>query len=258
MGNRQKKQEGYVYPQDQVTRSSGYLGTIFLAAAAVLFIAVSVVVLFVKSVSELYLTYMVSAILIAFGIGLIVKYFVTEAYRSMHDYGFSGGALVVVLGACGLARAEQVCAQMAFFVGLLVMAVAMVMLQQALQLHIMRERTWAGVLVISLLTLFAAVLLLFDIGSVTERVTHFAYWVLLAAGVLTLICMVISGIGVKLFAHTEKKELGRMRQEQERAFTREQEKKRLEGAMKKIEAGAHRPSSSDAPPVEENDVHAGE
>ena len=48
--------------------------------------------------------------------------------------------------------------------------------------------------------------------------------------------MVISGIGVRLFLHEEKKELERMRFEQERAFTREQEKKNLEGTMKKIEA----------------------
>ena len=236
MEDNKKKHGAYAFPQDRVTHTSGFLGTIFLAAVAVLFIAVSAVVLFVKSVSELYLTYMVSAILIAFGIGLIVKYFVTEAYRSLHDYGFSGGALVVILGACGLAHAEQVCAQMAFFVCLLVMAVAMVQLQQALQLHIMGQRTWSGVLAISLLTLFAAVLLLFDIGSVTGRVRSFAYWVLLVAGVLTLICMVISGIGVRLFPHEEKKELERMRFEQERAFTREQEKKNLEGTMKKIEA----------------------
>ena len=40
-----------------------------------------------------------------------------------------------------------------------------------------------------------------------------------------------------LFAeYEEKKELERMRFEQERAFTREQEKKNLEGTMKKIEA----------------------
>lgn len=237
-----------------MTHTSGFLGTIFLTAVAVLFIVVSAVMLFVKDISELYLTYMVCAILIAFGIGLIVKYFVTEAYRSLHDYGFSGGALVVILGACGLARADQVCAQIAFFVGLLVLSVAMVMLQQALQLHIMRQRTWPGVLVISLLTLFAALLLLFDIGSVTERVESFAYWVLLAAGVLTLICMVISGIGVKLFLHEEKKEIGRMREEQERAFAREQDRKRLEGTMKKIETDAGKPSAAAVPSEKDTDA----
>lgn len=236
MGENKRKQEPYVHPQDQVTRTSGFLGTIFLAAAAVLFIVVGAVMLFVESISELYLTYMVSAILIALGIGLIVKYFVTEAYRSMHDYGFCGGALIVILGACGLARAGQVSAQIAVFVGLLVLAVAMVMLQQAMQLHIMRQKAWTGVLVVSLLTLLASLLLLFDIGSVAERVNKFAYWVLLFSGILTLACMVISGIGVRLFLNEEKKELRRMRQEQEHAFTREQEQKRLEGTMKEFEA----------------------
>ena len=130
-----KKEKPYVMPQDQLTQTTGWLGTIFLVTVAALFILVGGVMLFVDGIKELYLIYMISALLIALGIGLIVKYFVTEAYRSMHDYGFSGGALIVILGGCSLARAGQLVAQIAAFVGLLVLAVAVVMLQQALQLQ---------------------------------------------------------------------------------------------------------------------------
>ena len=230
-----KKKKPYVMPQDQLTRTTGWLGTIFLATVAALFILVGGVMLFVDGIKELYLIYMISALLIALGIGLIVKYFVTEAYRSMHDYGFSGGALIVILGGCALARAGQLTTQIAAFVGLLVLAVAVVMLQQAMQLHIMRKKVWTVVLAISLVTLLSSVLLLFDIRSVTGKVTGFEYWVLLISGVLTLLCMLISGIGVKIFLHQEHDELLRMQKEQQLSLERDADQKRLESTMKKIE-----------------------
>lgn len=230
-----KKKKTYVMPQDQLTQTTGWLGTIFLVTVAALFILVGSVMLFVDGIKDLYLIYMISALLIALGIGLIVKYFVTEAYRSMHDYGFSGGALIVILGGCALARAGQLTAQIAAFVGLLVLAVAVVMLQQAMQLHIMRKKVWIVVLAISLVTLLSAVLLLFDIQSVTGKADGFAYWVLLIAGVLALLCLLISGIGVRIFQNQEREEMQRMQKEQQLAFAREEEQKRLESTMKKIE-----------------------
>ena len=230
-----KKKKTYVMPQDQLTQTTGWLGTIFLVTVAALFILVGSVMLFVDGIKDLYLIYMISALLIALGIGLIVKYFVTEAYRSMHDYGFSGGALIVILGGCALARAGQLTAQIAAFVGLLVLAVAVVMLQQAMQLHIMRKKVWIVVLAISLVTLLSAVLLLFDIQSVTGKADGFAYWVLLIAGVLALLCLLISGIGVRIFQHQEREEMQRMQKEQQLAFAREEEQKRLVSTMKKIE-----------------------
>ena len=230
-----KKKKPYVMPQDQLTRTTGWLGTIFLATVAALFILVGGVMLFVDGIKELYLIYMISALLIALGIGLIVKYFVTEAYRSMHDYGFSGGALIVILGGCALARAGQLTTQIAACVGLLVLSVAVVMLQQAMQLHIMRKKVWTVVLAISLVTLLSSVLLLFDIRTVTGKVEGFEYWVLLISGVLTLLCMLISGIGVKIFLHQEHDELLRMQKEQQLSLERDADQKRLESTMKKIE-----------------------
>lgn len=227
-------------PQDQLTKTTGLLGTIFLVTVAALFILVGGVMLFVDGIKELYLIYMISALLIALGIGLIVKYFVTEAYRSVHDYSFSGGALIVILGGCALARAVQLTTQIAVFVGLLVLSVAVVMLQQAMQLHIMRKKVWVVVLVIALVTLLASVLLLFDISAVTGNVAGFAYWVLLVAGVLTLLCMLISGIGVKIFQHQEHEEMLRMQKEQQLAFARDEDQKRLETKMKKIEDESER------------------
>lgn len=204
--NRNQKEQSFVAPQEQVSRTTGWMGTIFLAVVAGLFILVGVIMLFVDGIRPLYLTYLMSAMLIVLGIGLIVKYFVTEAYRSMHDYCFSGGALIVILGGCALARKDEITAQIATFVGLLVLAVAVVMLQQSMQLHIMQNRLWIVVLVISLITLISAIVLLFDLKVLTGHIRNLEYWILLIAGFCTLGCMVISGIGVKLFARREEED----------------------------------------------------
>ena len=232
---KQKQKKPYRAAQDQIARTGGHLGTIFLTAVALLFILVGSVMLFVDGVQEQYLVYMISALLIALGIGLIVKYFVTEAYRSMHDYSFSGGALIVILGGSALARAKELTGQISVLAGLLVLAVAVVMLQQALQMHIMRKSVWPVVLTIAVVTLLAAVVLLFDLRFLTGTIEKIAYWILLIAGILTLLCMVISAIGVKLFLHQEKDELVRREKEQQLAFARAVDQERLEQKMKRIE-----------------------
>jgi uncharacterized membrane protein HdeD (DUF308 family) len=232
---KQKKKKNYVHPQDQVTKTASWLGTIFLATLAVIYILIGGVMLFVDGVQERYLIYVISAGLIALGIGLIVKYFVTESYRNMHDYSFSGGVLVVILGCVVLVRAAQFQEKLGFFVGLLVLAAAIAMLQQALQLHITGRKVWCIVMALSAVTLLASLLLLFDLAGIPERVENFPYIVLLFAGVVTLACMVISGIGVQVFLHQEQGEMQRMQQEQREAFEREQEQRKLEETMKKIE-----------------------
>ena len=234
-GSESKQKKPYCAAQDQIARTGGHLGTIFLTAVAALFILVGSIMLFVDGVQERYLVYMISALLIALGIGLIVKYFVTEAYRSMHDYSFSGGALIVILGGSALARAQELTGQISVLAGLLVLAVAVVMLQQALQMHIMRKSVWPIVLTIAVVTLLAAVVLLFDLRFITGNVEKIAYWILLIAGMLTLLCMIISAIGVKLFLHQEHNEMVRMQKEQELAFARAVDQEQLTRKMKQIE-----------------------
>lgn len=234
-GSESKQKKPYRAAQDQIARTGGHLGTIFLTAVAALFILVGSIMLFVDGVQERYLIYMISALLIALGIGLIVKYFVTESYRSMHDYSFSGGALIVILGGSALARAQELTGQISVLAGLLVLAVAVVMLQQALQMHIMRKSVWPIVLTIAVVTLLAAVVLLFDLRFITGNVEKIAYWILLIAGILTLLCMIISAIGVKLFLHQEHNEMVRMQKEQELAFARAVDQEQLTRKMKQIE-----------------------
>jgi uncharacterized membrane protein HdeD (DUF308 family) len=234
MGKHSKKKM-YVHPKDQVTKTASRLGTIFLATLAVFYILVGCVMLFADGARELYLVYVISAVLIALGIGLIVKYFVTEAYRNMHDYSCSLGMLLVILGCVLLVQAGAIMRGLGVFIGFLVLAAALAMFQQAMQLQITGRKAWPVVLVISLVTALASFLLLFDLGNIPEKITNFSYMVLLFAGVMTLLCMVISAVGVRLFLHQEQGEQRRMQKEQQEAFAREQDARRLEETMKKIE-----------------------
>lgn len=214
LGKKEKKiEQPEIAIQNQVSQTANWMGTIFLAAAASFFILVGLIMLFVEGIQPLYLTYLMSTLLIVFGIGMIVRYFVTEAYRSMHDYSFSGGALIVILGGCTLARKAEITAQLGTFIGLLVLAVAVVMLQQAMQLHFMQNRMWPVVLVLSLFTIMTSVVLLFDLKVLTERANKLEYWILLIAGIFTLVSMVISAVGVQMYRISEKKAIERMKKE---------------------------------------------
>jgi uncharacterized membrane protein HdeD (DUF308 family) len=230
---KQKKKKTFVHPRDQVTKTTGWLGTIFLATLAVFYILVGGVMLFVDGARELYLVYVISTVLIALGIGLIVKYFVTESYRNLHDYSCSVGMLLVILGCVLLVQSARILQGLSVFIGFLVLSAALAMFQQAMQLHITNRKVWPLVMAISLVTIVASLLLLFDLGNITEKVSRFPYMVLLAAGVMTLVCMVVSGIGVRLFLHQERGEAMRMQQEQE--IARQQDQRRLEETMKQIE-----------------------
>ncbi len=236
--NKQKQNEPYVAAADRIVRTGRHMGTIFLAAVALLFIIVGSVMLFVEGIQERYLIYLISALLIAFGIGLIVKYYVTEAYRSMHDYSFSAGALIVILGGSALARASELTGQISILAGLFVLATAVVMLQQALQLHVMRKSVWPLVLVLSLLTMLSAVVLLFDLHVLTDNIENIAYWILLLAGILTLICMIIVWVGVRMFLNQEKTELLRRQEDQKQAIERAIEQDHLKQKLKDIESVA--------------------
>jgi amino acid transporter len=101
---------------------------------------------------------------------------------------------------------------------------------------------WTVVIVISAVTLLASFVLLFDLGNVPEKINKFSYMVLLFAGVMTLLCMIISGIGVHVFLRQEQGEAARMQQEQREAFAREEEQRRLEKTMKTIESRSQEPT----------------
>ena len=85
---------------DANRQKENLLGTIFLSVLSVLFIVIGVCVLFVQKIQIVYLLYAIAAIIIVLGIGMMIRYYVRQAYRNVHDYSFSCGALLVILGGC--------------------------------------------------------------------------------------------------------------------------------------------------------------
>ncbi len=209
------KNKEYKNPEDAVARGTKSLGTIFMATAAAVYIIVGAIMLFVQGVKESYLTYTVCTLIIALGIGLVVKYFVTQAYRSVNDYGFSLGIMATVFGCVGLVRSAAVTSSLPVLCGALVVILSVVMLQQAIQLKVLNRVTWIAVLIIALIVLVAGILLVGNIGGITGLAARIEYWFMMIAGVLFLVCLCLSAVGTTRFAKQEAEEI-RKREEEAR------------------------------------------
>ncbi|MCR5388433.1 MAG: hypothetical protein K6E56_04215 [Lachnospiraceae bacterium] len=207
------KNKEYKNPEDEVARGTKSLGTIFMTTAAAVYIIVGAIMLFVQGVKESYLTYTVCTLIIALGIGLVVKYFVTQAYRSVNDYGFAIGIMATVFGCVGLVRSSAVTSSLPVLCGALVVVLSVVMLQQAVQLKVLNRVTWIAVLIIALVVLIAGILLVGNIGGITGLATRIEYWFMMIAGALFLICLALSAVGTTRFAKQEAEEIKKREEE---------------------------------------------
>lgn len=210
------------------------MGTIFLSVLSVLFLAFGACMLFVQRLQVVYVLYAIAAMIIVLGIGMMIRYYVQQAYRNVHDYSFSGGALLVILGGCGLVRADELVKSVPTLIGMLVLILSIIMMQRALQilsvaklcltadrlkampLSKMLQASWISIMVLSLLTLLEAILLLCGVSAITGRIDKFEYWALMISGILMLGSQLISEIGVRRFTKKEAKMLAQITAEAER------------------------------------------
>lgn len=225
---------------DANRQKENLLGTIFLSVLSVLFIVIGVCMLFVQKIQIVYLLYAIAAIIIVLGIGMMIRYYVRQAYRNVHDYSFSCGALLVILGGCGLVRADELVKSVPTLVGMLVLILSIIMMQRALQilsvaklcltadrlkampLSKMLQAGWIAIMILSILTLIEAILLLCGVSAITGRIDQFEYWALMISGILMLGSQLISEIGVRRFTKKEAKLLARIAAEAEQKTDEEE------------------------------------
>ena len=76
------------------------IGTGVIAGISVVYLILGLAMLFVPAIREVYIVYMLCAVLIAFGILTIVRYFTGGHFLDTGQYSFSGGVLAVIAGFC--------------------------------------------------------------------------------------------------------------------------------------------------------------
>ena len=177
---------------------SGPSGLVLQIAGSVSAVILGVLLLFVPQVQVITLCYVICGVMMAVGLTGIVSFFLTGAYREMHDYQFSAGILLLILGACGLFRAEDMAERLEYYIGLASLVLAVVILQGTVQLWAMKSKVWGLDLLLTILSLTGSILVLAGVKPVLEAVPSLPYWTLFLVGVFSLVSLLCVWVGFKV------------------------------------------------------------
>ena len=167
---------------------SGGVLLILLTSALVL---LGALLLCVPDIDIRTLCVLVCVVLVAAGVAAIVYFFATGAFWRMDDYNFAFGVLLLILGCCGFAQLDALEASFLPLMGILLLIVGVVALQNTVQLRLAGSVLWIGALVFTVLILFCGVVVLTNVKPVIDAL---GYWLLIGGGALGLITMFVTGI----------------------------------------------------------------
>ena len=174
---------------------------------ALVFIGLAAIMLFVPDI-ELkpeYLCYVVGAAVVIAGIVQIVRYFITDAYKNMNEYGFSIGTLCVILGICILLRASVIGGVIDLFLGCFVLLMGVVMLQHSLDLRRMADATWGLVIVLAALSMLCGVGLILKPSPDKIAYASYIWWIVLIVSAVGFLVNIYTMIRLAVYKHKENK-----------------------------------------------------
>lgn len=161
---------------------SEQLGTVFTLLLPIIYIVLGALLLFVPDLNTKVFAELLGALLVIIGAALIIHYFLSRAYMDTNAYGFSVGALAIILGVCVLVKSTDVANSLSVFLNICIMLTAIIKLQNAIQLLFLRNKFWIPVLCVSIAFLVCTVLIAINPFEEAVRDT-FTYIVLLCDGV---------------------------------------------------------------------------
>ena len=180
-------------PRDRSRQPDALMIQIIVACISIL---LSLLLLFVPQVSISVLCYIFCGGMIAVGVGMIVSFFLAEAYKQMHNYFFSLGVMSIILGCCGLLRNGELCDRFTFFIGVTALVLSVFILQNMVQMRVLRNPLWVIELVLAVPSLIGAILVLVDLKPLLKKLPTFPYWALLIASGLSLISLLLTSLGL--------------------------------------------------------------
>ena len=181
----------------EVAKKESAVSTIALIIASLLCILTGVVLLFIPQVTDLAIVYIYCAGLIIWGLVVVVRYFQSASYKKYHDYSFTVGASVIVLGCCGLVRAADIALGLQGFIGLAVLILGINMMQNTIRMKYTMNVLWIVELVFAIAAIICAIFVLAGFDLILSLVNGFAYWTLVIAGALSLISIPIVALGIR-------------------------------------------------------------
>lgn len=177
----------------------------YIIVAEILYALLGVVLLLVPGIELIHICYGLSILLVFAGIVLIVRYFMTESYRNLNEYGFSIGILGVILGMCALVRAQLWVKSFLPVLGIALLLMAVTKLQYAMDLKSMKDRMWILVLAVAVLLTGGAVCVVINPFKVEETRQKITCYLLILDGILGVVGNLYLYIRLRLFKRAEDK-----------------------------------------------------
>ena len=204
-------------------KRSGVISVVMISIMAAIFIAVALIMLFVKDATVTYICYAICGAAIIVGIFAIVRYFLIKAYCDLNEYGFAEGVLLVSLGICGLIKVDAIAGVFITVVGIALLISGVIKLQSALALRMMNDVLWFLVLIISVVIIGFSMFVLLkpDMDQI------YTWYVLLVDGVLSLVNVIYQFFRIKAYNSAEMKAVEQSKNDMRDKILKEQEDMRL-------------------------------
>ena len=208
------KNDKYVKPNE----NPNIVGNIAIIFTSIIMILLGLVLIMCQQVKMIYFCYGAGGCLLLWGIWLISRYFLRREFRQTTNYGFSFGVLLVILGAVSLIRSKEIAASIPNYMGLMVLAMGVVMLQNTVQLKNLEGKTWVLSLIFSMSACFASVMILLDLWKVMSRWPVALYATLIATGACSLLSLIFVAIRTSKYHKSVAVELDRYVEEGDEWF----------------------------------------
>jgi len=180
---------------------------VYVLIISIALITMSALMLFVEGLKIIFLCYTLCAVAIIAGICMIVRYFITDAYRNVNAYGFSLGTFFVMLGICGMLKASQMSDIFIIILGIILLLSGVIALQHTLDLRRMEDKVWIPALVVALIILICSIVIILQPFSSKINYDLFVWWFTLVSEILALILNLYTLIRVNAIIKKEKEQI---------------------------------------------------
>lgn len=166
-------------------RESSFLNKLFTGVSLV-YLLLGALLIIIPELQMEYVCYGISIVLVILGIIFIVKYFLTESYKNLNQYGFSIGVFLVIIGICTLVRNEQMARSFQLYIGVCILLTAIIKLQNAMDLKALKDRAWSVICIVSVVIMACAIIIIINPFSDRNYEIALTYFSLLFDGVISL------------------------------------------------------------------------
>ncbi len=160
---------------------------------------IGAVLLFVPQIEVETLCYVFCGGLIVAGISSLVRFFLSEAYKRLYGNHFSMGIMLLLLGVCSLLRTATLAEHFEYILGVISLMLGTVILQNTVQLRMLNSGLWYLLAVFAAVTLVGIIPVLAEIRPVLALVDGYPYWMFFLTGVLGLLSLLVTSIGLQIY-----------------------------------------------------------